>query len=148
MIQILVVNQGGYYIMKKLIKVSVVVLCIMCLSATAFAATSASFTVNNVTVTGKISYEDTWLYNPVVKDSVTTKTTAKAAMDSITTSATIYYYEGSKLKTVTNTKINKNCTSCSVTSNASVIGTGFKGTGTHSASHNKKSGSKSTSVVW
>ncbi|MBQ9984173.1 MAG: hypothetical protein IJP29_06245 [Lachnospiraceae bacterium] len=134
--------------MKKIMKLCMVVACVMCMSITVFAATSVSCKVNNVTVTGKISYTDTSEYNPTTKDSVTAKTTAKAAMDTITAKATIYYATGSTLKTTTNSSSKKNATSCTVTSKASTIGTGYKGTGTHSASHNSKSGSVSTSVIW
>lgn len=113
-----------------------------------FASTSTTFKVNNVSITGKISYTDTNDYNPLAKDSVTAKTSAKASMDSISATATIYYAEGSTIKTVKETANNTNCTSCSVTAKSSSIGIGFRGVGNHGASHNGNSGSGTTGVNW
>ena len=41
-----------------------------------FASTSTTFKVNNVSITGKISYTDTNDYNPLAKDSVTAKSSS------------------------------------------------------------------------
>lgn len=134
--------------MKKMFIVFLAVLGVVCISVPVSAATSISFTVNNVSVTGSISYKDTSEYNPLTQDSVTATTTSKAAMDSIKATATIYYATGSTLKTVTKSKTSMNSTSSSVTSKASAIGTGYQGTGAHSASHNGKSKSGATKVIW
>ena len=133
---------------KKLLNGFLMIACVMCMSITAFAASSTSFKVNNVSVTGSISYTDTSEYNPLGKDSVTAKTSAKASVDSIGASATFYYATGSTLKTATENNSNINSTSCSVTVKASTVGTGYKGTGSHNASHNGKSGSGTTAVSW
>lgn len=113
-----------------------------------FASTSTAFKVNNVSITGKISYTDTNDYNPLSRDSVTAKTSAKASMDSISATATIYYAEGSTIKTVKEIANSTNATSCSVTAKSSSIGIGFRGVGNHGASHNGKSGSGITGVNW
>lgn len=114
----------------------------------AYGATSTSFKVNNVTVTGSISYKDTNDYNPLVADSVTATTTATSAMDSITATATIYYYKGSTRYSVQKSNTETDKRTSSITVKASSIGVGFMGEGTHSAEHNNDSKSGTTSIRW
>ncbi len=112
------------------------------------ASTTTSFKVNNVNITGNISYIDTNDYNPFTSDSVTVRTNAKASMDNISATATIYFAEGYTIKTVQENCTNKNATSCSVTAKSSGKGIGFRGVGNHYAAHNGKSGSGITGVNW
>lgn len=133
---------------KKILNVLIITMCIMCMSIISFAATSVTFKVNRATVTGSISYKNASEYNPFEKDSVTATTTSSASMDVIETSATIYYTEGSSVKTNTTTNRVENDTECKVTAYASLMGVGYKGTGTHYAYHSGYSNSGSTSVTW
>lgn len=114
----------------------------------AYGATSTSFTVNNVRVEGNISKYDAWDYNPFVADSVTAKTTATSVMDSITTKATIYYYEAETQHIVTKTNTTKDSRESSVTAKSSLIGVAYKGSGYHSAKHNNDEKSGTTRINW
>lgn len=83
-------------------------------------------------------------------DSVTATTSSSSVMNSLSAKATIYYTEvlGTTLKTITDSNSEANAKKCSVTVYESYTGVGYKGEGTHKASHAKKSGSCNTVETW
>lgn len=139
--------------MKKLNKIlatGIAVAGVVCMTVTAYAYTSKTFTVNNVPITASLSHVDTDDTSPVLRDSVTATTSSSSVMDSLTAEATIYYSEilGTTLKTVTDGNSEANAKKCSVTVYESRTGVGYRGEGTHKASHAKKSGSCNTVETW
>lgn len=135
--------------MKRRSKVSGLVLGMVASAAiVAYGATATSFKVNNVSVTGRISYYDSNDYNPLTADSVTATTTATSVMDSITATATIYYYKGNTQYSVKESNTEPDARTSSVTAKASSLGVGYKGEGTHSAEHNNDSKSGTTTIRW
>lgn len=105
--------------MKKKIKTLAVAITFGLMSVSAFAASSTTFTVNNVSVTGRVTYVDESEWNPLTKDSVTATTTAKSAMDNIKAKATIYYTDGSQTRSTAATASVDNGKSASKTVSAS-----------------------------
>lgn len=135
--------------MKRRSKLSGLVLGMVASAAiVAYGATAISFKVNNVSVTGRISYHDSNDYNPLTADSVTATTTATSVMDSITATATIYYYKNTTQYSVRKNNIELDARTSSVTAKASLLGVGYKGEGTHSAEHNNDSKSGTTTIRW
>ena len=134
--------------MKKVINALGLLLVISSVTVAVYASSSAKFTVNGVSVNGKISYEDTNDYNPIAADSVTVKTTAKASMDNIRSTTKIYYAEGDQLCARENVEAGSNCKSVSSKVKESKLAVGYRGEGIHYAAHNGKASSRSTVVSW
>lgn len=135
--------------MKKRSKLSCLVLgMVASVTIVAYGATSISFKVNNVSVTGSISYHDSNDYNPLTADSVTATTTATSVMDSITATATIYYCKGTTNYSATKSNTESDARTSSVTVKASSLGVAYKGEATHSAEHNNDSKSGTTTIRW
>ncbi len=114
----------------------------------AYGATSTSFKVNNVNVTGSVSIHDGNDYNPFDPDSVTAKTTATSVMDSMTAEATIYYCSGDARYSKTRTNSGKDTREVTTTVKASALGIAYKGEGKHSAAHNNDEKSGTTLIRW
>lgn len=134
--------------MKKKM-MTLILTCFLTASAlTVCAATTASFSANNVPVIGTISCTDTNDNNPLTRDSVTATTTSSSAMDIIKAEATIYYAIGSNVYSEVQANQNENATTVSVTAHAGFASVGFRGTGSHYASHNGHDGSGATDITW
>lgn len=78
--------------MKKKILAGAAALCAAaCMAVTAFAASSTSFTVNNVRVSGSHTVKDYGDYNPFGGDMVTATTSAGSIMDWMSVQAKVGY---------------------------------------------------------
>lgn len=134
--------------MKKRLTALFLAVCFATSTLTVLAASTASFTVNNVSVLGTVSYTDANDINPLVRDSVTASTTSGAAMDVLTVDATIQFGYGSEVCTITKSSYSENATATSATASASLGGVGCGGTGYHYAGHNGRNGTASTDIRW
>ena len=134
--------------LNKVLATGATVAGIACMTVTAFAASSTTFTVNNVNVTGSVSYVDTNDYNPLATDSVTATTGSSSVVDLMETTATICFAEGTNMKKEIKYSQKTNTTRCSATAYESSMGVGYRGEGIHKAKHAKKSGSRTTAIIW
>ncbi len=115
------------------------------ISVTALASNNVTMTVNGATVHCAHERTDMWDYNPFQGDSVTATATADAAMDYITTTATIYYATGSENRSKTCAPVtNRTTTECSATVTAEGLSSSYGGGGSYRASHNGNSNSTTT----
>ena len=135
--------------LTKLKELLCTIFSVLIIGTTVYAASNgATFVVNNVKIKASLSYIDTNDKNPIDTDSVTASTKANAAMDSIITTAKIYFADGDTLKTKTVKEYGTNCTKVTATARENLLSVGYMGKGTHYASHNKKSNSVNTVVYW
>lgn len=82
-------SQEEFQITKKIIAGVATVCAAACMTVTAFAETLIHFTVNNVKITGELSYFDSLGGNPFDNDSVTAITSSTSVMDHIEAHATL-----------------------------------------------------------
>lgn len=133
---------------KKIIAGAAAVCAAACLTVNAFAATLTHFTVNNVKITGELSYFDSSGGNPLDSDSVTAITSSPSAMDHIEAHATLYYTKGEQRISVTQPESADDARYVKATISKYTLATGYKGEGLHMARHGGQFYSGNTSVTW
>lgn len=134
---------------KKILAGAAAVCAAACMAVTAFAASSTTFYVNNVKVTGSHSYSDMWDYNPFAGDSVTATANAGAALDRITVKATIRFADGNTTKEYTSEPVTvKNGTSCEAKVTAKGLTISYGGGGWYEGYHNGNRNESTSSTNW
>lgn len=141
-------SQDEFQITKKIIAGAVAFCAAACLTVNAFAATLIHFTVNNVKITGELSYFDSLGGNPFDNDSVTAITSSTSVMDHIEAHATLYYTKGEQRISVTQPEGTDNASYIKATVSKYTLATGYKGEGLHMARHGGKFDCGNTSVTW
>lgn len=130
--------------MKKLIAGIVVAGAIATVSLSAYAATSATMTVNGVSIScshSRMAYNDN---NPFTSDYVTATATAANTMESMSTTAKIYYALGSELKSAVNSEDVIDAKKCEATATSAFMSSSYDGAGAYNARYGMYSDSTTT----
>ncbi len=132
---------------KKIVASTIAAISVGAIGLTAFASISSTMTVNGVSVHCEHKVDDMWDYNPFAGDSVTATATAAAALDKITTTATVRYAVGSETRSKTCPPVVKKvATECSAKVTADGLSSSYGAGGWYEGAHNGKSNSTTTST--
>lgn len=120
---------------KKLIAGIIVAGAIASASLSAYAANSATMTVNGVSIScshSRKAYNDS---NPFTSDYVTATATAANTMESMSTTAKIYYALGSELKSAVNSEDVVDAKKCEAKVTSEFMSSSYDGAGAYNASY-------------
>lgn len=130
--------------MKKKLIAGIVVAGAIAASLSAYAANSSTMTVNGVSIScfhSRKAYNDS---NPFTSDYVTATATAANTMESMSTTAKIYYALGSELKSAVNSEDVIDAKKCEAKATAEFMSSSYAGAGAYNASYGIYSDSTTT----
>lgn len=135
--------------MKRKIFAGAASICLAaCMGITAFAASSTSFLVNNVTVVGSHEVTDNWDYNPFTGDVVKATTSAVSIMDWMSAEAKVGYATPDGVLYVVAYDDDIYLKKISATATAPSFTVGCQAYGQYGARHSGFEGSGETATYW